>query len=165
MIHARRVAHRRIFGVLVVAIPALWAAGLLLRPELPPLSPADRRLLAEAGFRTDAPEGAPGTRVVAAGPAEFRVGVERGARGEPLLALQPTRAILEPDLLVYWTPPGSDAPGAGSVLLGSLAGSAARRLPLPERAAGGGSIVVYSLAHGEVVARLALADALAAGPE
>ena len=167
MIHARRTAHRRIFSVLAVAVPALWAAGLWLRPEVPPRSAADPRLLAEAGFALDAEGSGSPPRRVAAGAAAFEVEFERRPDGQRLLAIRPSAVILKPDLLVYWTPRAERvAPGGDAVLIGRLAGSSRRWLRLPERAAdASGDVLVYSLAHGEVVSRFALAEALAGGAD
>ncbi len=84
--------------------------------------------------------------------------------GAPMLSIRPSAEILKPDLLVYWTsrPPG-DALPPDAVLVGSLSGTSARRLALPARARGGnGAIVVYSVAHDEVVAHFAIREALAA---
>ncbi len=160
MIHARRVAHRRIVSVLAFVVPALWGAGLLLRPEVPPLSPADRRLLAEAGFAPEPGHASPLPASIADAGEAFELRLETGAGGERLLAIRPTRVILRPDLLVYWLPDGVRAPGAGAVLLGSLSGGSPRSWRLPEAAAdGSGEIAVYSLGHGEVVERVALARA------
>jgi hypothetical protein len=57
-------------------------------------------------------------------------------------------------LLVYWTPsaPRATELPAGSVLLGAI-GERERRFALPEAVReNAGAFVVFSLAHGEVVA-------------
>ena len=44
------------FSLLVLLVPALLFVGLVLRPEVPPLSRPDPILLANAGFATNIPD-------------------------------------------------------------------------------------------------------------
>ncbi len=165
MTRAHRIAHRGIFVVMAVAIPALLAAGIGLRPRVPPLSedealfidngfaPAD--VWAEVGMETEI--GIDGLRFALATDADGRA-----------LTIRPLEIIARPDLLVYWsareTGPGDDAAGDDVVarlddalLVGSLSGRSRRVLTLPAQAEGG-NLLVYSLGYGELLADLPLRD-------
>lgn len=153
MIRRLRRRHRLLVAALSLAVPAVFAAGLLARkavpwlPELPPemapgATPAATRTLGEWD---DLWVGLPvTTRLLTSAAGTL---VELRPREDPGL----------PDLLVYWSEAeaevGAAAPPSASVLLGPAAGSASWtfRLP-PAAAAGGGYLVLYSLAHQEAVA-------------
>jgi hypothetical protein len=82
-----------------------------------------------------------------------------------MLAIRPTEVMLKPDLLVYWTQQDAadQALPAQAVLIGRLSGTARRNLRLPKSAkdTGNGHILIYSLAHHEIVARFELDEARA----
>jgi hypothetical protein len=68
-------------------------------------------------------------------------------------------------VLVYWRPDAVDrddagdldAPGAGAHLLGTMSGAEPRRFALPAAAlSGDGRLLLWSLAHAELVASAAL---------
>ena len=149
MIHSRRRAHRRIFAVLAVGIPVLLASGLLLRPEVPPLPGDGASLFTAAGFeRGETPAGVD----VAAGARRFAL--HRSEEDARSVVLAPRDDLLRPDLLVYWTAQAvEDALPPDAVLVGSLAGTAPRRLTLPRAE---GRLALYSLGHREVVSVLEL---------
>jgi hypothetical protein len=100
------------------ALPALLAAGVALRPPLPPAEEIPRRILLAL----------PGGVHIEADPRELWAG-----------------AIDTPDPLVYWSPApaGGAALPAGAVLLGSLATARRSALRLP---ASGGTLTLYSQA-------------------
>ncbi len=157
MIRSRRRAHARAAPVLAAALALLLVAGLAWRPELPPISSEELRLLRQAGFAEPAAPGAESVERVD-GALTFELEVEEAGDGALRLALRPHRPILRPDLLVYWVPTlGAERPGDEAVLLGSLAGASRRRLLLPaELRREGGELLVYSLPHHSAVAHLPL---------
>ncbi len=77
---------------------------------------------------------------------------------DPLLELTPLEDLRRPDMLVYWsraTSPqrGASSPPADARLLGSLAGTQRSVYQLPHEARRhDGWLVLYSLAHREVIA-------------
>lgn len=158
MIRSRRKAHRVAFCLLAVGLPALLIAALLVRPQWP----ASRTPLASAaGYGAAA--AASGRRFEArVGKLVFDLAPVRGAkRGYLALDVTPRGLLLAPDVLVYWTPAIGDAAKGGlaadTLLVGSLAGRATRRLVLPVRVRQvRGSLQLYSLAHGRVLAAIAL---------
>jgi len=77
-----------------------------------------------------------------------------------LLAIEPLTEFAQPDVLAYWAPvavSGSSLPRQ-AFLLGSIAGRRAGVFKLPAAAGhqGGGQLVLFSLAHGEVLGSGAL---------
>ena len=170
MIRARRQLHARVFTGLAVALPLLFGTALWLRPQVPPQADPAVKLRELAGQRTGPGSGGVQTIDAREGDLRFEVAAAPAEDGGPAIAVRPSAAPLAPDLLVYWAPEGSEQPGAGSFLMGALAGPAERRLRLPPvatRSTGNatGDVLVYSLAHGEVLARFALRElpGLAAG--
>jgi hypothetical protein len=152
MIAPLRRRHVRIFLVLILLLPVAFALALAARPQIangaqPEADDGERgRLLYE---RTDLfPEEA------------ITVRVRASAGGTRHLAFDPMSAIRTPDTLVYWLPgrsqpePSSDPPSRAlppdAILLGPLhhTGAGGYRLPADTVA---GQIVLYSLAHQEVV--------------
>ena len=140
MIAPLRRRHRGMFVVLAVAVPTLFLFALAHRPrapevpELPPelagTAPAESRPVELfAGYASSLSTDATGTHLT-------------------LEALEPLR---QPDLLAYFC---TEAPAgrlpADAHLLGPVAWGQARTFALPEAAAGGGHVVLYSLPHQEV---------------
>ena len=155
MISSRRRAHRRIFTVLAVALPALLIAAVALRPEMPTLSEDVAPLKRTAGFASVMPDA---RSSVQSGSYAFETSIRAGDKG-PLFFIRPLIPILEPDLLVYWTTTEVEEPSLPSdaVLLGHLAGASPRALPISEEAASGwGRALVYSLGYQKIVARVPL---------
>jgi hypothetical protein len=158
MIRSHRNAHRAVFAVLAVAIPVLLLAGIELRPTVPPVS-EDEDLFIDAGFAPaqvgeEIEVGIDGLRFALAGLDDARA-----------VSIRPLEVIAKPDLLVYWTARAA-GDGAGddladrlddATLVGSLSGRSRRVLRLPE-GADGGSLLVYSLGYGDLLADLPLAD-------
>lgn len=146
MIAPLRRRHRAMFVVLAVAVPTLFLAALARRPEAPQVP----KLPAELA----------GTAAAEAQPLELFAGYASSlavnATGAHLTleALEPLRA---PDLLAYFSVDiSADRLPADAHLLGPVAWGQARTFALPPAAAGGGHVVLYSLAHQEVTATAAL---------
>lgn len=151
MIRPLRRAHRAASVALALALPLGLAAALMARPDPP-----------AAVLEGLVPPGASG-RVVAEwevpelGLAASLLAEEGGPRW---LTLVPADDPREADVLVYWTAApgaGAEALAAGARLLGTLAGAAPRAFALPPEVAGG-RLVLFGLAHQEVLATSALPE-------
>jgi hypothetical protein len=153
--------HQRIFTMLALIIPGLLFIGLVFRPQVPPVADIDPALRDYGGFPT-AGEWHP--QIVSAEILEFEVQARSNASTDTgTLLIRPKTHILKPDLLVYWasSPPASDTLGKDAVLVGRLSGTSRRQLALPTAASGGnGTILIYSLAHHEVITRFPLGAAM-----
>jgi hypothetical protein len=143
-----RARHRAMVGALALTLPLGFAAAIGGRvPEAAgPLPEALAEERAELG---------PVLREVAAasGGRRFELALDRAGVVE-LAQVSGERA---PAVLAYWSAgaPGDELPG-DAVLLGSL-GEGARRFALPPAAGeGSGTVFVFSLGHGEVLAALPL---------
>ena len=160
MISSRRVTHRHVFVGLAFLIPTLLAVGLLLRPEVPPISLPDPLLLDTAGFATHSRVKLKSIQV---GEHEFNVGIEIGETKLPAMLIRSVSPPLKPDLLVYWA---SDSEVQGNLpedalLVGELAGKALRRMVIPEAAVNGqGTMLIFSLPHQEIVGQFTTRSAL-----
>lgn len=154
MTRSLRSAHRRIFVLLLVVLPALVSLALSVRGRVPvnkslPGASATRVEPANLG---DAPPAliAPGIWVrTLKDPTDLPRAVELRCDADPKT----------PDLLLYWgSAPSTDgALPEGALLLGSVSGAGTTTFELPTAAramAGGrnGSIILYSLARQEVLA-------------
>ena len=147
MIHSLRVAHRRTFGVLAVALPVLLFVGLQarhIRPNVPSaLKPAPRALVRQS----------------------YRLWRKNSIRSEfyrdaqhTYVVLWPSSELEEPDLLLYWVSeaPQSSLP-ADARLLGTFAAGKAFALPARHSEdANSGYLLLYSLGHQSVVDTAAL---------
>ena len=139
---------------LAVLIPALLIVGIGLRPDVPPVTD-DGALFRMGGFAPQS--GEDDVEVVGAG---LRFALRALSDGRSIV-IRPLEIIAKPDLLVYWSArapkPDEDQNGrlAYAELVGSLSGRSSRIVQLPEDAQGG-HLLVYSLAHGELLADLAL---------
>lgn len=154
MIQRLRQRHRNLFVILAVILPALFLAALATRSSAPrtqeiPLflvneTPAFPRVLLEKDSLWAGHDLL--TRVCADQMPPQRLVVE----------LQPRHTFSKPDILVYWHEPaavsGNQLP-ENAYLLGALAGTQLRRFVLPEAARlVEGKLVLYSLAHHQIVA-------------
>lgn len=160
MIQPLRARHRRWITALAVLLPAAFVLALAARPAppaavalSPALDPAAETARPLAGW-DDLWRGA-----------DLSTRVSRGRDGGLRLDLEATAAPAAPDLLVYWVPSGTPAAGSDpatetptdaalppdAMLLGPFAGGA-YGLRLPPGAAGGGGLLLYSLAHGRIAA-------------
>jgi len=144
MIQPLRTAHRRVFVGLALVLPALLVVGLGARP------PVMRPLMsARTATTLENP--------IHASPVMWqRHGIESAfyrsgtGSGQVSVVLTPKDEMAEPDLLVYWASgeaQGNSLP-PGAELLGAYASGRSFLLP---RTAGAGRIILYSLAHQEIV--------------
>jgi hypothetical protein len=153
VIRPLRSRHRAAFVGLVVTLPALFAAALLWRHPVPAVEahggPSVAGLEEVFADRDDLWRELP-----------IRTSLYRGPRQVTVL-LQAREEIGRPDLLVYWSGAAEIPEGLPGdvVLLGRLAGLERSRFDLPVGAGAAGRLILYSLAHQEVVAGLALSDA------
>jgi len=143
MIQPLRAAHRTVFLLWAVALPLLFAAGIVSRRfEPPPAGTAATYFEASAGRdRT---------------PLAVRTLPDPGT-GQTSVELSGAPPLV-PDVLVYWTSQ-QGAPGLpeDARLLGAY--RPGNRYPLPRDAAHPGAVLLYSLAHGELIANLPVAGA------
>jgi len=141
MIARLRTRHRRMVLVLAPLVLAGFVASVVARPKFPeaaPHSDIDASTWTQSGafdgadvaFRRTANDGRSYVEIVA------RTDVQR------------------PDVLVYWQPQ-QVATLVDAVLLGSLAGTEARRFELPGGTSGG-ALALFSLGHQELFAHAAL---------
>ncbi len=130
-----------------LVLPALYVAALRVRRDMPV-----GNALAESVSRVGVLEERGRSIAVAWEGAKVVVSLlQEGA----VLELQAVEDPERPDVLVYWRAgaAGDEAPSDGSFLLGPLAGTQARRYALPDAArTEAGTLTLFSLAHGEVVA-------------
>jgi hypothetical protein len=150
MIRSLRARHRvLVVGVGVVA-GSLGVAGLLARRTVPsielPAALAGPQPVAEgagapAPLRFDSPRVRGAISALAGGGASVTLELEDGGTRDDLLA-------------VYWSPPGRfEALSADAIWLGSVVPDRPSRFSLPRVAgAGSGSVVLFDLRRGRVVA-------------
>lgn len=153
MIAPLRRRHRMTMAALLVALPALVALALAARREEPRMNSLP------AGLET-------GPRSGGADVESYELFAELGVavRGRRTVAgatleLAPAKPLGRPDVLVYWSAENADSERwtEGALLLGVL-GDRARIYSVPATAAArDGYLVLYSLAHQEVLAAGALA--------
>ena len=151
MIARLRRRHRTAFVLLAVLLPAGFAMALLGRsgPVHAVILPPDPRLASSVDVAGD-------TDLTALRPLTSAGGaVFRFARASETVTVVQTGEPA-PDVLAYWTAASGElaALPAGATLLGAV-GSRARRYRLP---ATGGQLLLFSLAHGAVLAQTGLED-------
>ncbi len=150
MIRRLRVRQRRLVGASLL-LPIGVVASLAARPDFG-ASMLPLALLDEVSASV----------WVAAGDVEGEFTVRLGALGgQAALELTPPSDLQRPDVLVYLTrgEPGLDGPPPDGTLLGTLAGERARLFALTPSAGQlteASALVLYSLAHQERVATVAL---------
>ena len=151
MIQRLRRRHRLMIpSVALVSIP-LVVVGLLTRQPDPVQAE-----LPEILRGLTAPTGAPDLDIevgFASLAAHARVWQAEADGEGPILELTPSVDPRRPDVLAYWTGAEDAArPGPEAQLLGRLAGTRSRTFQLPaEASTGTGSLLLFSLAHDDVV--------------
>ena len=166
MIQSRRKAHFFSSVVLVCLLPIIFIAGILGRPKIPPVT--DSRVFEQAGFIP--PENSEKVPIAA----EELIAAEVPIKAQTLqqqnqlfLELEPTSALLFPDLLLYWQS-GEELPTdltTSSILLGSLSGTSRRRFPIIQEMQGQeGYLILYSLGDKKLVATLPLPASMTQKP-
>ena len=159
MIRPLRTRHRVMVSILAVALPLLFAAGLLVRrpPAVMETLPEALRPVAETHPVLLAEESALWgglaitTRLYADGTPASRLAV----------ALRPDGALKAPDVLVYWhtTMFSGDAVPDGAYVLGTLGGTHTQHFALPDTALhADGHLMLYSLGHQRTIATAQLAS-------
>jgi hypothetical protein len=148
LIRPLRIAHRRIWAVLALGLPALVLAALAARRPVPVVAdaipfhaPAGRLLYQVEGRRAD--------------DALVRASLYRATDGA--FSVPFPRQALEglPEVLAYWIPTDGVDPIEDGTPLGQVRGD--EPLGLPDRVGTTpGVIALYDLAHGDVVATLRL---------
>ena len=166
MIRPLRSRHRRTVTALALLLPAALALAIGARPPEPRSALWLVDGLTEAELPLAPGEPAPFERVYVRdlGPfagLPFEADLGFGTQGEVLLELRPTGPVLAPDLLVYWLPGGA-APDVEraevDLAKARLLGRAAERrrwFRLPD---GGGRLLLFDPARGELVAEQALPE-------
>lgn len=141
MIQPLRTAHRRVFAVWAVLLPAIFLTGLGARHSRPGAAGEVLQLPSSATLvaKSDKLWKRHATR------SKFY----RDARhpGGLYVVLQPLQGVSEPDLLLYWS--ADEAQGdtlpVGAQLLGAFV--AREAFALPPDAKPGSHLILYSLAH------------------
>lgn len=149
MIAPLRRWHRRAFGALAIAVPAILVAAIAARPDAP----------VNAALPSDSQSGqVRATRQLAWSRTDVDSDLSITAVGADI-SIEAGSLATEPNVLVYWLEAGeSEEPPAAGRLLGAVRGTGRQRIPLPaDAAARGGRLALYSLAHDEVIATATLA--------
>ena len=144
-----------IFMLLALFVPAGIAAGVAARQPIPRQASANVRLAQPARAAGELQHTAQlaGEQQVA-----LRWEIVPSAEGADLF-VAPERDLELPDVLVYWSQDAlTTLEGADALLLGTLAGSETRRMPLPTADTQGGHLTLYSLAHQAIVASGTLSE-------
>ena len=148
MIRPLRIAHRRVWAVLALGLPALVVVALTARRPVPVVAdaspfrvPAGRLLYQIEGRRIDG--------------ALVRASLYRATDGT--LSVSFPRQALEgrPACLAYWIPTDGVDPIEDGTPLGQVRGDEPLRLPDRVRHTPG-LLALYDLAHGDVVATVRL---------
>ncbi len=140
MIQPLRTAHRRIFIVLAVLLPAIIVVGL-----------SDRHALVRANGPSISQRA---TRLSAASAVWEKNTVTTEFSSDPsnpdtvILFLKPGRELRDPDLLLYWTADAGAPDLSHAQLLGALVGDRAYSLAREQHR---GYLILYSLAHNAIV--------------
>jgi hypothetical protein len=149
MILSLRQRHRRMFFVLGIGLPVAFVAGIAARRPVPVgMAPAALRGVGQNFSVTNWSR----ADVFARTPVQIRLLREAVGAGRFAIAFSAAKDFLKPDLIVYWSagnPEIRDVLPDDALLLGTFSAEA---LPLPEETVRTqGVLVLYSLAHGEVV--------------
>ncbi|MDA0712031.1 MAG: hypothetical protein O3B73_17680 [bacterium] len=146
MIYALRTRHRWMTGCLFLGALVGLAAGLMVRNPVPEMDaiPGEVPLSFSEfsdGFWPDLP---------------ISIGHDLDSSGSEVMILRPQKVLPFPDVLIYWQPGAQTVRiDEQAVLLGSLSGTLATRIVLPEKE---GKLVLYSLAHGDILSSLTVAS-------
>lgn len=155
MIKPLRRRHRWLVTAVAVLVVPLFFAALAVRPE----RPLEERL--EGRFERGAAAVVDGTKLEFSTQPPMSLAID-ATRG--VLTLDAPEAVEAPGLLLYWQPAATEFP-EGAILIGAVHGHGSVSLAF-EEAAGPfgaqtgsstrpfGSFLLYSLGHGEEVARV-----------
>ena len=143
MIQPLRTVHRQAFIALAALLPMIVAAALIARHQFPTLRPATSRIPQDA-IRL---KQASATWTKNSFDTEF---YSEAKNPSGVLAVLKTRRDLDaPDLLLYWSQSEANSSDLNAArLLGSFVAGKSYSLPA---GTDGGTLVLYSLAHREIV--------------
>lgn len=140
MIQPLRNYHRWIFEGLGVVLPIIFLAGLAVRPSATQSASAATPI---AGKKIVESTGAWKNHIITTTLYSDDSGVS--------FRLQPVSSLNQPDLLLYWsadTVPPTSGFGENATLLGAFEVNRLYKLPAGSK---GGSLLLYSLAHRQLV--------------
>ncbi len=157
MIAPLRRRHRIYSSTLLLLVPLLAGVALWKRPDVAvqedlPTVLSDRADAQDAPLldRNDLFSG-------------FDIRVRQWRFGSlAVIRIEPTQPLGRPDVLAYWSPGSGSEEGSGGLpkdafLLGPLAEGHAPTYPLPRAAlAEAGQLILFSLAHGEMLTKASL---------
>ena len=166
MIHERRQTHFWSFVALACILPLGFLASLLLRPSYGPAASSSTSLFDNAGFTPSVtPDEIEVLKQVdwadAVVPIKGEaIKVTEAGAPQVLLAVTPSRAIQQPDVLVYWQEgkqASTDALAENALFLGSLVGTSRRAFTVPTAMQGkAGNLLIYSQGKDSVLSALPL---------
>ncbi len=147
------------FTALAVATPLLFGAGLALRPDERARTEPSADLVQAYGQAR--PPGQPiGEHRLLGDSQGFLLEVRVDESSRVHLTLRPDTPLPSPEVLVYWASKSASELPDDARLLGRLNGVAPRSFIVPEANRGeSGHLILYSLAHDEVVETLQLQPA------
>ena len=148
MIRPLRQLHRHTFVVLGIFIPAAFAVGIAARKAVPENSPLPPAL---AGVSQPFSQILWEQNCFSNAAIHVRLRQAPAVAGKFAVEFSAPKNFAQPDLLVYWTAENlanADSLPDHAVLLGSFSAGA---LPLPAAASATGTLILYSLANGEIV--------------
>lgn len=148
-----RTIHLRLVAVTAVAVSALFAVGLMVRPGAPTKIAAAVDLI---------PDPLPLSEVSASWQEPFlglpiTANLRTDDEGRKQIELVISRDLEVPDVALYWLAGDGSGPLGTGVFLGTVWGPDHRLFALPPEASEGGSLVLYSMSHKERVGRLTVA--------
>jgi len=142
MIQPLRTVHRHVFIALAALLPIIVAAALIGRHQFPAPRPATFSIPQDA------------IRLKQASATWNKSSFDTEFYSEPknptevLAALKTRRNLDSPDLLLYWSEADANSPNVNAArLLGRFVAGKSYKLPATD----GGTLVLYSLAHREIV--------------
>jgi hypothetical protein len=143
MIQPLRALHRHAFIVLAALLPTILVAALIARHQIPTVRPAIFSIPQDA------------IPLKQASATWNKNGFNTEFYSEPknpsgvLAVLKARRDLEEPDLLLYWSQADANSPDLNAArLLGSFVAGRSYSLPA---GTDGGTLVLYSLAHREII--------------
>ena len=150
MIRPLRQRHRRTFLALGIFLPVALAVGVAARKPVPMVAelPAAFAVIPQK-FETVEWERA---NLFSKSPVQVQLLREQKSSGQFAVSFSATKDFVQPDLIVYWVTGNSNVTNtlpANAILLGSFSATA---LPLRDEIVNSnGSLILYSLANGEIV--------------
>lgn len=143
MIEPLRRRHRWMIATVTFVVVPLFFAALMVRPKRPLEENLGGR------FEMATPEAGPERTLELLTKPPVEIAIDTGGRTITVTALE---SVEIPGLLLYWQPRATEFP-AGALLIGALRGHGRQTLALPE-VGPVGTLVLYSLGHGEELARV-----------